>query len=119
VYPPDQLGGRSEGNDVGDEHRQCRQPAVEAVGHGQDGHANDRREQPEIGQRPSVDDELLEPEGAARSAQMAVEEVPGLDVEQVGHGPGRQEIRAAQGEEPCEHRGGHRGDDDRHPVERP
>ncbi len=67
----------------GGKHVRHGQSTVEAAGQGQDGHADDGREQPEVGELAPVVDECLDADGAVGQPEMAVEDGPGLEVVEV------------------------------------
>ena len=79
-----QHGHRGSENEPADEHRQRREPAVEAIGDEQHRHPQQRQERPEVHVVPPVDDERLDPQAPGRHVEVAVEQCPRLDVEEVG-----------------------------------
>ena len=81
--PPQQEGREQPGQQPGQQHVGRGELGVQAAGHQQNRHPDDRREQTEIGVGPSVVDEPLDAQGSGGQRQMAVEHGTGLKVVEV------------------------------------
>ncbi len=97
------------GQQPGQQHVGRGELGVQAAGHQQNRHPDDRREQTEIGVSPSVVDEPLDAQGSGGQRQMAVEHGPSLKVvEVVLVDRGTEEVdRAPQRPEDPEEGNGH------------
>ena len=117
----EQTGGPHPEQADGDELAGDREPTVEAVAPHHEGHADQRRADPEVDLGPAVDDEALEPDDLRGHVDVPLEQGPGLGVVEVGRvgAPIEQVSRGAPGGRQQEHDHGHDGADRGPPVARP
>jgi len=75
---PEEEGDEQPEQQPGQQHVRRLQLPVETAGDEQDGHPDDRREQPEVRVGPTVVDEALDTDGALGDPEVTIEHGPGL-----------------------------------------